>query len=133
MELSQFSNKTLGVNFGNSILDNSNWDKISEVTIKKAHSWNRVRLSLRGKKIIINQILLSKLWYISQISTISKYIKKEIERIYDFLWNEIKIRPPKQLAQPSIWRGGLGILDIDTQLNCLKKWIQRLLNPNNAL
>ena len=29
---------------------------------------------------------------------------------------------------------GLGILDIETQLNSLKiKWIQRLLNPTNAL
>ena len=31
---------------------------------KKIHIWNRVRLSLRGKKIIVNQILFSKLWYI---------------------------------------------------------------------
>ena len=38
------------------------------------------------------------------------------------------------LAQLSIWRGGLGILDIDTKLNSLKiKWIQRLLNPYNDL
>ena len=29
----------------------------------------------------------SALWYISQIYTIPKYIKKEIERTYDFLWN----------------------------------------------
>ena len=38
-----------------------------------------------------------------------------------------KIRRPRHLAQPSI-------LDIDTQLNSPKiKWIQRLLNPTNAL
>ena len=53
------------VNFVNSSLDNS----------------------LRGKKIIINQ-LLSKLWYIVPIYTIPRYIKKEIEkRIYNFLRN----------------------------------------------
>ena len=56
------------VNFVNSSLDNS----------------------LRGKKIIINQ-LLSKLWYIVQIYTIPKYIKKEIEkRIYNLLRNKKK-------------------------------------------
>ena len=38
------------------------------------------------------------------------------------------------VAQLSIWRGGLGILDKDTQLNSLKrKWIQRSLNSTNAL
>ena len=47
-----------------------------------------MRLSLRVKKIIVNQILLFKLWYIGQIYTIPKYIKNEMEkRIYDFLRN----------------------------------------------
>ena len=36
-----------------------------------------MRLSLRGKKIIINQTLLSKICYIGQICTIPKYTKKE--------------------------------------------------------
>ena len=31
-----------------------------------------------------------------------------------------KIQPLRQLAQLSIWRGGLGVLEIDTQLNCQK-------------
>ena len=31
-----------------------------------------------------------------------------------------KVQPLRQLAQLSIWRGGLGVLDIDTQLNCQK-------------
>ena len=41
------------------------------------------------------------------------------------------LRPPTQL---SIWRDRIGSLNIDTQLNYIKiKWIQRLLNPTNAL
>ena len=45
-----------------------------------------------------------------------------------------KIRPPRYLAQISIWMIGLGILDVQTQVNSLKiKWIQRLLNPTNAV
>ena len=35
MEWSQFSIKILAVNFGISILDTSNWEKISKVIIKK--------------------------------------------------------------------------------------------------
>ena len=38
MELSKFSIKTFGVNFGNAILDNSNWDEISEDITKKSIS-----------------------------------------------------------------------------------------------
>ena len=91
--------------------------------------------SLRGKKIIVNQVLLCKMWYIVQVCIIPKYIKNEIERIYDFLWNrKKKMQPSRHLAQLSIWKGGIGILDIDIQLNFLRiKWIQKLLNPTNAL
>ena len=52
------------------------------------------------KKRIVNQVLSSKLWYIDQIYTIPKFIKEKIE---------------KTIAQLSIWKCGLGILDIDTQ------------------
>ena len=45
-----------------------------------------------------------------------------------------KIRPPRYLAQISIWVIRLGILNVETQLNSLKmKRIQRLLNPTNAV
>ena len=109
MVWSQFSVKIFGVHFGNSVLDNSNWNKISHSLAKKLNTWNRVPLPLRWKKRIVNQILLSKLWYIGQIYTIPKFIKKEIE---------------KTIAQLSIWKCGLGILDIDTQLISLElKWI----------
>ena len=92
-----------------------------------------MRLSLRRKKIIVNQILLSKLWYTGQIYIFPKYIKKKIEKIYNFLWNgknEVSQAPSSTL---SIWRGRLSILEIDTQLKYLKvKWIQRLLNSTSA-
>ena len=88
--------KILEVNFGNSVLDNSKWDKISEGIAKNPY------LELRVTKIIVNQ----------------------------------KIRPPRYLT--SIWMIEQGILDIETQLRFnlkpLKiKWIQRSLNPTNAL
>ena len=135
MAWSNFSIKILDITFDNFVPHTSNWDKISANIAKRIHIWNRVRLSLRGRKIITNQILLSKLWYIVQIYTITKYIKKEIEKIiYDFLWEGKRIRSPRYLAQLPIWKGGLGISDIDTQLNSLKiKEIQRLFNPTNAL
>ena len=38
MVWSQFSIKIFGVNFGNSVLDNFNWDKISHRLTKKSHT-----------------------------------------------------------------------------------------------
>ena len=70
-------------------------------------------------KRTVNQISLSKLWYIGQIYTITKSIKNDIENT---------------IVQLFIQKCGLSILDINTQLNSLEhKWIQRLLNSTNAL
>ena len=71
------------------------------------------------KRRIVNQILSFKLWYIGQIYTIQKFIEKKIG---------------KAIAQLSIWKYGLGILYIDTQLNSLElNWILILLKSTNAL
>ena len=60
-----------------------------------------------------------------------QYCQKNIQF---FPLEQEKKRPPRHLAQLSIWTIGLDILDIETQLNSLKiKWIQKLLNPINAL
>ena len=72
MVWSQFSIKILGVHFGNSVLDNSSWDKISHSLPEKITISNRVQLSFGWKKRIVDQILLSKGWYTGQIDTISK-------------------------------------------------------------
>ena len=104
---------------------------------KKIHVWNRVRLSLRGKKIIVNQILLSKLWCIGQIYPIPKYIKTEIEkRIYNFLWNRRKYNLPNTCS--TLYLEGWIIYFRHRYtiklLNYIEiKCIQMLINPTNAL
>ena len=62
----KISIKILGFNFNNSILDNSKSDKKSEGIAREIHIWNRVRFRLRGKNVIDNQTLSSKLWYMNQ-------------------------------------------------------------------
>ena len=74
---------------------------------KKINISNTVQFSLGWKKGIVSQIILSKPLNIGQIYTIPKLIKEEIEK-------------KKKFKSPF----GLGILDIDTQLNSLEfQWI----------
>ena len=115
MVWSQFRIKIFRVNFGKSVLDNSDGDKISNSSTKKVNNSNRICNSLWDeKKKIVNKMLLSKVWYIGQVYTVPKFIKREIE---------------KTIAHVSISKCGLGILGIDTQLISLElKWIYRLLN-----
>ena len=48
-----------------------------KVYIVKNSYHEQSEISLSDKKIIVNQTLLSKFWYIHQICTIPKYTKKE--------------------------------------------------------
>ena len=88
----------LAVNLGDSILDNSKWGKISEDIAKIIHSWNRVRLCLRGKKKVVNQTLSYKLWLIGQICSIPKYTKKEY--MISFETGKKRVLPDIQLNSP---------------------------------
>ena len=121
--------KIFGINFGNSILDKSKWDKISEGLAKNRYLEQTEALFERGNckpNPLIQTVVHRPILYDSII-----YQKG----IYNFLWNRKKYDlPPRRLVQLSDSTSGPGILDIETQINSLKiKWIQRLLNPNNAL
>ena len=76
---SQFFIKILEAYFGNYVFDNSNWDKVSHsLTEKLIFRTECNTFTDERKKRIVNQILLSILWYIGQIYTIPKFIKKDI-------------------------------------------------------
>ena len=64
----QFSIKILGVHFGNSVIDNSNWDEISRSLTKKINIWSR---AMRKKKCKSNPLI--QIWYLGQIETIPKF------------------------------------------------------------
>ena len=57
-----------------------------------------VSLSLRGKNIIRNQILVSKLWYVGQIYAIPKYQEGNWKKNMQFPLEQEKIRPPRHWA-----------------------------------
>ena len=64
----------------------------------------------KGKNIIRNQILVSKLWCIGQIYTFPKYQKGNWKKNIQFPLEQEKIKPPRHWAQLSIWKDRLGIL-----------------------
>ena len=84
MDWSQFFTKILRVNFGKSFINNSNWEKKDTAIIKKIRFSNRGGHSLRGKKIIINKIILFKLWYIGQYICYCKAYQKRNSKDVDF-------------------------------------------------
>ena len=131
---SQFSIKILGIHFGNSALDNTNWDELSHSLTKKINIWNS---SLWDEKKnckpnrLMHSLVYSSNTYYSKIyqkrnwKNNTKEIKKNNRKF------SLKEKwPPRHVAHLSIWKCGLSILDIHTQLNSLEvKGIQIYLIP----
>ena len=96
---------------------------------------NQRHLSLKGKTIIINTILLSKHWYVCSIFPLPKDLLSEINKIiFKFLWNTKNPEPiaPETLSLPRE-RRGLGILVPSIESQALRtKFLLQLGNENNT-
>ena len=139
--------KILGIHFNNDIEMTNRYNIIK--CIQKMENnvklQNQRHLSLKGKTIIINTILLSKLWYICSVFPLPKNLIPEINKIiFKFLWNN---KNPEPIARETLFlpreRGGLGILvpsiesqalrikyliKLGTKLKLTKKYIKEIKN-----
>ena len=78
--------------------------------------WGHLQLSVTGKKILINQVMLSKIWYLEYVKKPLADIIQNIRKdIHDFLWNNRKVRVNRNTITLPIEMGGLAIMDIETQ------------------
>ena len=129
--------KILGIHFNN----DTKMTKRYNITkcIKKMENnvkiQNQRHLSLKGKTIIINIILLSKLWYVCSVFPIPRDLLSEINKIiFKILWNNKK---PEPIARETLFlpreRGGLGILVPSIESQALRtKYFLQLGNENNT-
>lgn len=90
-----------------------NW----ETKIKKIRSllgwWRQRTLTLNGKAIVINSLIMSKLWYLVTVQTVPLYIEKEIRStIQNFMWDGKIPKIAYHILIQGKSAGGLGILDI---------------------
>ena len=87
--------KILGYTYGHNIIQTR--EEIREKVRKKiredAQKWGHLHLSLLGKKMLINQVMLRKIWYLAYVENpVTDIIQNIRKGIQDFLWNHRKVR-----------------------------------------
>ncbi|KAG1045508.1 hypothetical protein G6F43_011259 [Rhizopus delemar] len=97
--------------------------------------YSQRQLSIRGRVILVNTLILSKLWYFLRVVSLPKHFLKQIRSIiYQFIMKGIK--PGFQyalLCQPII-KGGLGLLDPLIQHRCLQfRWLRQLFQDDDPV
>ena len=99
---------------------------------KLFESWKKRKITLFGKKEIINILGISKFIYTASVlpSPNADTIKKINKTIFNFLWDS-KDRIKRKTIIGDISKGGIGITDIDLKFKALKAtWLVRLIKNN---
>ena len=125
--------KILGINFSPDYeIMQQNWDEKIVKLEKKISLWKNIRMSLIGKRIVINQCLLSKFCYLAQVIPHNKIALQKIdEKITNFLWSDKKIIVKKIATKLPINKGGLGVIDIFHQVKALKLTLIKRIQQGN--
>ncbi|GBG85846.1 hypothetical protein CBR_g40656 [Chara braunii] len=113
----------------------SNDDWILKPALEKLACWNDKYISLIGRALAINNVVLAALWYKSAIWALSKEAVRSLKRqLMAMLWrgNSELPRVINRVAWMAVIqpkdRGGLGILDPGVQVTALMvQWIRRLV------
>ena len=90
--------------------------------------WSSRNLSLKGKVIVINNLALTPLLYVSGIiHTPVKYIKEVKTLVLNFLWNNKKPKIKYNVLVQNTNQGGLKLTDFECKVSSLKiNWVKRL-------
>ena len=121
--------KILGIYFFQDLeyAQNFNWTKALKKVESKLQMYKYRNLSLKGKVMMLNSTILSKVWYLSTIFKIPKFAWSDKngnglqKMIFKMLWGD---KDPEPIKREIIYlpkdRGGLGLLHIMTQGDALR-------------
>jgi hypothetical protein len=127
--------KLLGLPFGIDLatgdVDQFLIDKIE----RKLHYWTTIRLSLAGRTVVVNMVLLSTLWFFIVLwGGTTKAIRQIKSSLMNFLWSGSSHRTRVRVSWTDCCaakgKGGLGLIDPQEAMEALMaKWILKALQP----
>ena len=121
----------LGVHLGNVNVNDCNFAPIVNSIRKLFGLWSNRNLSIFGKSVVVNTLILSKLWYVANIFSVPDQMVKDInQNISKFIWgNHRHIVNRHVLMLPRV-EGGIGIQNIEIRSKRLQlKWFISALLP----
>ena len=132
--MSKLLGTLFGLNLNTPDVDKFLYNKIS----KKLDYWSTMKLSLGGRIVICNQVLLSTLWFFITVWGGSNKILNKIRgAIRNYLWSGKEQRSRTRVS----WRecclkkklGGLGLMDLETaKISLLCKWIVKAMETGES-
>ena len=104
--------KVLGVYFFNTFkkTQDQNWTKVIKSVKEHANIMKQRALSFKGKVLILNTVILSKLWYLATVISMTPDHETQIKKIiFEYLWGSTYNLISNETAYQPKDRGGLAI------------------------
>ena len=118
----------LGLPFGNMRVNLSLWQSKQSSIRKSLIPWKLCNLSLKGKVIVIKQIMLPKITYAANIYPPCNNVLMELKKILeDFLWSGKRPKVPTQILYRPICFGGLSLTNLVLYTKSLRLcWVKEI-------
>lgn len=106
------------------------WEELVTQIERRLNFWKLRTLNLKGKVLILNVLMVSKLWYVLYVSEMPLWTEKRMKKCFlDFLWEGKPSRIAYNTILGEIEKGGLGLMDVEQRKNSLrvktvKKYLQ---------
>lgn len=117
------NNKILGIYFTPDYTSdmNKNWNEVEQKIKKQVDILSSRKLSLKGKALIANTLLLSKAWYVGRVFMPNKKITAKIMKlICAYIWkNKHEVVSRSDIIKP-LKDGGLALLGLEQQCLALQ-------------
>ena len=99
------------------------------------NSWRPRHLTIKGKVLVVNTLIISKVIYILNLTNLPVWVVHELKRaITDFIWSGKSHRIRYSVLINSISSGGLGLIDLHRMKCALRcKIIRKLFDQENIL
>ena len=134
IDLTKTSIRILGVHYSydKSIREKRNFISVIEKIEKVLKVWKMRKLTLNGKITIFKTLALSKIIYISHMSSVPPAIITQLTQIHkDFIWDEKKPKIKHSTLIANYEDGGLRDIDIFSKIKALQlSWLKRLHDNN---
>ena len=125
-----------------------NYKKLEEKIRKKLNFLRLRKLSIKGKALAVNTLVLSKIWYVAsaipycsanknalfQNQDVPNFVQNFNNLIYFFIWGHNSNPIKRNILQMPVNRGGIGILNVEIQSLALRtKQINQILKVSCKL
>lgn len=109
------------------------WEEILGGIERRLTFWKMRTLTLKGKVLVLNVLMTSKLWYVLYSSSMPLWAEKRLKKCFlDFLWDGKPARIAYNTLIGAVAKGGLGLIDVEQRKNSLRvKIIKKYLDEEN--